>query len=426
MAYSRVTRTRSGREALKYAEGEHGHNGNEKRNEFIGTVNMIPGVPFAKQMQVYWNKASAKHKCQVLRIVQSFSKNEFNPEDESDIAKSNSLGVEFAKTFYPNRQCVVFTQIDGKSGLVHNHIIVNDVEMNTFKGCPKEQYFYRNIEKWTDKVTRNYTELDLGEKAKDKISRTERTKREQGEYVWKDDLKQRVHLAMSKAISKEDFFKKLTEHGVDTIEKSSKKYGEYFTYELVDISSAPEGVKLPQRALKLRSYNMGFSYGKDALADSLKIRGYNESRVVSVEVTEKLKSESKQDGFTEWLSANNESYMSFDDNFHMEIDWGKYESLKAKYEAYKNGEILIEEENDTGVCISDEAPKVKVLSGEEDEKFERLTTIKKRDEAMRQALLKEQEKVEKEAFRRPKRKGMDLSDMVSKMQDEKQFDFFNR
>lgn len=53
---------------------------------------------------------------------------------------------------------------------VHNHILINDVSMIDLKGCTKQQYYYKNIEIWTDEITQDYTILDLGEKnAEEKV-----------------------------------------------------------------------------------------------------------------------------------------------------------------------------------------------------------------------------------------------------------------
>lgn len=272
MAYSRVTRTQNGRGAIEYAEGKdgRGHNDKKVRNQVVGYVNMIPGIDAADQMQPYWNLARKNHKIQVLRIVQSFSKKEFNPQNPMAIERANIVGQEFARTYYPNRQCVIYTQIDGKGGYVHNHILVNDVEMTTHKGCDKEQYHYSAIERWTDEITSKYTKLDSGrDKTADKITQTERAKREKGEYSWKDDLKSRIRETMEKAESEDDFIQKLPESGVN-IEvhdsKRGKKRGRYYTYELMDFSSAPEDTKLPKNA-KCRSYKLGTLYDAEAVKD---------------------------------------------------------------------------------------------------------------------------------------------------------------
>lgn len=271
MAYSRVTRTAFGRDALEYAAGHGtGHNQNEQRNVYVGYVNLLPGIDPADQMEVYWNRARKNHKTQVLRIVQSFSTKELNPQDENDILTANLIGQEFAQKYYPDRQAVVFTQIDGKSGLVHNHVIVSDTDMISSKGCEKEQYHFPKVKEWTNAVAGQYFELDSGvQQVEDKTTQTERHKREIGEYVWKDDLKERITSAMASAESEQEWMQNLVRTGVNIEVHDSKKRGRYYTYELVDTSQFPAGEKIPQN-LKSRSYKLGTLYDSDHVQEFFK------------------------------------------------------------------------------------------------------------------------------------------------------------
>ena len=162
MAYTRVTRTVNGAGALAYAYGKgKGHNDNQHRNDMIANVNILPGVPTEIQMQKYWNRARANHKTQVIRVVQSFSINELNPDEPEDILTANIIGQEFVQKYYPDRQAVVFTQTDGKSHLVHNHIIISDTDMTSSRGCDKQQYYQPTLAQWTNEIAGQYFELDL-------------------------------------------------------------------------------------------------------------------------------------------------------------------------------------------------------------------------------------------------------------------------
>lgn len=173
------------------------------------------------------------HKTQVLRIVQSFSLKELNPENKDDILTANLIGQEFVQKYYPNRQAVVFTQIDGKSGLVHNHVIISDMDLESAKGCTKEQYYFPKVKEWTNEIAGQYMKLDFGEQqAEDKTTQTERHKREVGKYVWKDDLKSRITKAMQQSFSEQEWIDKLPEFGVNIEVHNSKKRGRYYTYEL--------------------------------------------------------------------------------------------------------------------------------------------------------------------------------------------------
>lgn len=260
MAYTRVTRTANGAGALAYAYGKgKGHNDHQHRNDMIANVNILPGVPTEVQMQKYWNRARANHKIQVIRVVQSFSINELNPDEPADILTASMIGQEFAHTYYPDRQAVVFTQTDGKSHLIHNHIIISDTDMTSSKGCDKQQYYQPTLAQWTNEIAGQYFELDFGNaKTPDKTTQTERAKRELGEYVWKDDLKSRITEALNESESEEDWIKNLPAHGVNIEVHDSKKRGKYYTYELMDTDGFGDK-KIPQN-LKSRSYKLGTLY----------------------------------------------------------------------------------------------------------------------------------------------------------------------
>ena len=260
MAYTRVTRTANGHGALMYAYGKgKGHNGSDVRNDLIANVNILPGVPAEIQMQKYWNRARANHKTQVIRVVQSFSVRELNPDEPADILTANIIGQEFVQKYYPDRQAVVFTQTDGKSGLIHNHVIISDTDMTSSRGCDKQQYYQPTLAKWTDEIAGQYFELDFGNaKTMDKTTQTERAKRALGEYVWKDDLKSRITEALNESESEEDWIKNLPAHGVNIEVHDSKKRGKYYTYELMDTDGFGDK-KIPQN-LKSRSYKLGTLY----------------------------------------------------------------------------------------------------------------------------------------------------------------------
>lgn len=260
MAYTRVTRTANGHGALMYAYGKgKGHNGSDVRNDLIANVNILPGVPAEIQMQKYWNRARANHKTQVIRVVQSFSVRELNPDEPADILTANIIGQEFVQKYYPDRQAVVFTQTDGKSGLIHNHVIISDTDMTSSRGCDKQQYYQPTLAKWTDEIAGQYFELDFGDTTvPDKTTQTERAKRALGEYVWKDDLKSRITEAMNESESEDDWIKNLPAHGVNIEVHDSKKRGKYYTYELMDTDGFGDK-KIPQN-LKSRSYKLGTLY----------------------------------------------------------------------------------------------------------------------------------------------------------------------
>ena len=289
MAYSSITRTAKGRDAINYALGidGKGHNGKETRNQYISFINLPlqsdkNDKRFINAFEDVWKHARKNHTCQMLRIVISYSLNELDPNNPADILKADEIGQKFAKENYPNRQAVIFTQIDGKSGLIHTHILISDVELETYKACSNILYKSDYVADMVDKVIEsegitldygqgmNKEEWEASKKGtKNRDTYTERHARENGKYVWKDDLKARIASCMSSSTSESQFIDNMKKNGVlveihdakttkkkDGITKTREKY---YTYTLTDTSKFPDGQKVPERR-KARSNKLGTDY----------------------------------------------------------------------------------------------------------------------------------------------------------------------
>ena len=277
--YSRITASKNGRDAIRYAEGKGpGQNG---RCALITTVNMIPNGKYAEQMAPLWRMARANHKVQVRRIVISFSKKELDPQSEADLELANTIVREFIKTYYPDRQAALFFQNDGRGGCLHCHCIVNDISLSDHKGCTRTQQYFKYVRQGIDTVAAKYIELDKGGKLESRQTHTERAKADktakimdahpelQGDelrkvliqqkaYSYKEDMKERIHAAALKSKDIVSFFKELKARGIEAIKKISPKYGEHYVY---DFKMCPVGVK----NTKARSYKLGYSYGPEAI-----------------------------------------------------------------------------------------------------------------------------------------------------------------
>lgn len=368
MPYTRITPSRNGREAIQYALGNEenkGHNGNEVRNLAVGTVGMLPEevMPYADQMQVYWNKASSRNKNQVRRIITSFSKEELDPADPKSAEIALAMLQEHARTYYPGRQVLICIQADGVGGCLHGHEIVNNVSMIDGKGCTDEQTKFHYVAKTIDEVAKKYIDLSMDYKEKfdeatkkaiipkDRVTQNERRQRDENReavangkeapnYIWKDDLKDRVLQAMEEATSKEDFLKRLTAHGVEGEYRTSKKQGDYIIYELIDTTGFGDGKVLSN--LKSKSYKLGSNYGLEALEQQ-------------IQKAPKEKLETSPVGFTlnetktvsSSISSGNIAYA---ERMKKIQDWAEEKGLDFNtdgvfdYEKYKNIEKAYEEE----------------------------------------------------------------------------------
>ncbi len=279
MAYTRISHTRNGRAAIQYARGNgRGHNGHAKRNLLIGGVGMLPDevMPFEEQMAEDWAQASGRNKNQVRRIVASYSEKELDPHGEDSAYLALEIAQEFVEEAYPNRKAAIFVQNDGKGEKLHVHILVSNVDSIEHKGCTDEQTNFRYVENHFDRVAGRHITLDNGKKTKDKFTQTERALEEENKeaaenggaasYIWKDDLRERIQIAQANATSEDDFLEALEDEGVKARYGTSRRYGKYISYELVDVPAHMEGA---DRKYKVRSYTLGDAYGVEALREKL-------------------------------------------------------------------------------------------------------------------------------------------------------------
>lgn len=70
---------------------------------------------------------------QAYCLIQSFSRDELDPDDPESWTKAQELGRALAEDRFPGHPALIATEINGRSGCVHNHIIVGAVHPETGK-----------------------------------------------------------------------------------------------------------------------------------------------------------------------------------------------------------------------------------------------------------------------------------------------------
>ena len=316
MPYSRVTRTAFGADAIDYLMGRNGkgHNGNEVRNLYIGSVNMLPNnvVPFAKQMQIIWDMADSRHTTQIDRYTLSFGLSELDPDNPEDHIKAGAIAEQFARKIAPDHQAIIGVQNDGKGGKLHAHVFINDGRIQDGKGMDPLSYAHFHFQKIVDEICEQYFDLEKAEAQPEKVNpsvRGARIKNEQiraanareiqraaaegrevdpkkikaERYIWQDDLRQRVKDAAAKATDEADFAHQLRLSGVELVppkdkdeeplkdengnivylHPATKKQPPHYTYELVDTTGFPD--KIPKN-LKAKSHKLGTNYQPETIA----------------------------------------------------------------------------------------------------------------------------------------------------------------
>ena len=236
--YTRISPSKNGKASIEYALGlkGKGHNGHDFRNLMIGSVNMIDGniMSYSDQMAMYWSKASDQHEVQVRRIISSLSLKEGSPDDPNAVLKLMFTCQDFIQKYYPDRQALICIQCDGEGGKLHSHMILNDCDMKSAKGCRLEQQQYWYVENCFDEIAKEYFgELDFGEKTISK--RKSQYQRASKKPSWKDDLYDRISKVIEKAVSWQDFHDRLKGEGVAAVYHENTRDGDdYITYELTD------------------------------------------------------------------------------------------------------------------------------------------------------------------------------------------------
>lgn len=282
MPYSRISHTRNGASALRYALNGKGHTKGKKRNLLVGSVGFLPdeAVPYLTQCERLWKKASSRNKTQMRRIVVSFSPNELPPDDPNSPIQALEIGMEIAKRGFSGHPFIIAVQNDGLGGKIHIHLLTPNINMTTYKGFTDDQTKHWYLKKQVDEVCREYFELDSGRTDYEKVSQSERRKREENEaikkenealhqaeqkplnYIWKDDLKRRIREAMSESASRDDFLLCLSKYGVRGEFRHTKNQGDFLLYELTDTSGFTG--KIPSN-LRSKSYKLGAGFGLEAL-----------------------------------------------------------------------------------------------------------------------------------------------------------------
>ena len=155
---------------MAYLDSE-AHHTNDYVNDrnLVMTANNHNRPQFAKrQMQAYVRRQSARAKVEAYQIRQSFSSKELDYKNERDRQTANRLGQELAKAINEangtNYPFIVATQADGKSHLLHNHIIFCNADERG-KPIPHGLSWFK-IADLNDQITSKSKNLHFDEQSK--------------------------------------------------------------------------------------------------------------------------------------------------------------------------------------------------------------------------------------------------------------------
>lgn len=232
---------------------------------------------------------------QGYHVIQSFARDgegALDPDDPEAWEKAHRLGRKFAlRLAGDGRMAVVVTQIDGETGCIHNHIVLDSVDRQTGKSFASSAVKHKVLAATHDEVL-----AEAGYAQQNELQSTAAERREPSEErarlrheQWGANgrqgpepfsvavMKQRVREGMSdpRSVSFETYAEVLAERGV-RVERRGEK-GDGLTYEMV-LSDGQGGTVDPQPAHRRRASKLGRNY---MLAGTEEALERNRSRVAA-------------------------------------------------------------------------------------------------------------------------------------------------
>lgn len=271
MVVSVVSSSRNVTGFMKYVRDDKAHS--EGRDRFIGyeTQNVMLSTA-EKSMMASLKRHGKTKNVHGTAVMVSFDKSELSSENPDDIDKACRISMnvcrkmvmdneynrlehvsdeakrlEMAWTEADKYKIVSVAQDDGKGGNLHVHSYILNINPETGRsldGTSRRHNFVKNA--LSEEMAReNVQEFDFT-KVKDKATKWEKERREKGQYVWRDDLKNRIKdvLNSPESVSDETFTMELGKRGVDT-----RKHGKGYSFGFHD----EDGKKRRARGGKLGS-----------------------------------------------------------------------------------------------------------------------------------------------------------------------------
>ncbi len=227
----------------------------------VGGINGIDPVIAKEQfkaVQQAFNQTARRN--QVLRITQSFALNELDPTNTRDWQRANDLGCELAEKLYPDYQTAVYTHLDGQNHILHNHIIINKVNLQTGKKLDERKgSAVERARNANDEISKEQG-WKVIEPVREHQSRTEQDLTKKGQYSYMADLRGRIDTTMqdTSICDFKTFSDVLARSGVNVSVR-----GQNVSYAFLDAN------KKQRRA---RGKRLGTDYEKETILNELERR----------------------------------------------------------------------------------------------------------------------------------------------------------
>ena len=218
----------TGKGCIAYLSDEKSHNEsnvspirNLRKSSNCGDFKSVARKRFKEQAR------NSNANVELYSIVQSFDLDELDPENQNDVDKAHEIGVLTAKEIMKkvgDREFCVFTQADGESHHLHNHIVIMncDKELNTIKhGLSWKRTLAPINDKITSEQLQNAKQKDVQKRLKKSydevtaLSPTQRkSKRQKENEKKKEYIYENVNDVLKIAKSQKEFVELLRERQI--------------------------------------------------------------------------------------------------------------------------------------------------------------------------------------------------------------------
>ena len=226
---------------------------------------------------------------QAHHLIISFSEKDFPKVTGDDLQKQAQQAYELVdgylkERFPPTAQYALAIQRDGKGGYLHAHVCLNSVNFDgktlstdlfdKFKlDKSLNDYFNKHFEDVTGrkfepvKPTKEKSNGDYWNKK----HKEEDAKKGKKPYIWKDDLRERIDLALRISVNSDEFFANLKKQGVDAGESNTTidgKRKKSFTYSFIDENEQFQTIRA-YRVRRGKAIGLGKQYMYDPIMEQL-------------------------------------------------------------------------------------------------------------------------------------------------------------
>jgi Relaxase/Mobilisation nuclease domain. len=210
------------------------HNNKKERNLQVLGVGNCKNMSADKMFEIlkYEREAhtSKKRKIDAYTLVIAFS-DELDPSNANDCERAGIITQDIVEQAYPDRSAMIAIQRDGKSGLLHAHVLLNNVDNN---GKALRTNGWRHLKNVTDDIAKKHGLTPLTEK-KNEVSR----------YDWRRDLAYNIRETKGNAME-------LAEMGITMKKRKSKKYPPAVTsFSFIDKEGKKRNIRGRQLASQL-------------------------------------------------------------------------------------------------------------------------------------------------------------------------------